>query len=103
MPETNGGGERAPAREEQHQPWTVGNGSFEVPPIVFDNLPVERLGRRTMRAEIVGFNPQPDPPGKWSATLEVYNLLTGHTRLLLGLPDALPRTPAVIGPSGAVN
>jgi hypothetical protein len=56
-----------------------------------------------MRAEIVGFNPQPDPPGKWSATLEVYNLLTAHTSLLLGLPDALPRTPAVIGPSGAVN
>jgi hypothetical protein len=28
-----------------------------------DIFPVERLGRRTLRAEIVAFNPQPDPPG----------------------------------------
>ena len=28
-----------------------------------DLFPVERWGRRTLRAEIVGFNPQPDPPG----------------------------------------
>jgi len=48
------------------------------------------LSRRTFRAEIVGFNPQPDPPGKWTATLEVVNRLTGRTSLLLGGPDTLP-------------
>jgi hypothetical protein len=49
-----------------------------------------RLSRRTFRAEIVGFNPQPDPPGKWAATLEVVDRLTGRTSLLLGGPDTLP-------------
>jgi hypothetical protein len=48
------------------------------------------LARRTFRAEIVGFNPQPDPPGKWAATLEVVNRLTNRTTLLLGGPDTLP-------------
>ena len=42
------------------------------------------LSRRTFRAEIVGFNPQPDPPGKWAATLEVVNRVTGRTSLLIG-------------------
>ena len=28
-----------------------------------DIFPVDRLGRRTLRADIAGFNPQPDPPG----------------------------------------
>jgi hypothetical protein len=46
--------------------------------------------RRTFRAEIVGFNPQPDPPGKWAVTLEVVDRLTGRTSLLLGGPDTLP-------------
>ena len=55
-----------------------------------DEFPVERLGRRTLRAEIVGFNPQPDPPGKYAATLEVFSQLTGHTSLLLGGPDTVP-------------
>ena len=50
-----------------------------------DIFPVDRLGRRTLRAEIVGFNPQPDPPGAYFATLEVYNLATGGTSVLLGL------------------
>jgi hypothetical protein len=53
-------------------------------------IPGTRLSRRTFRAEIVGFNPQPDPPGKWAATLEVVDRLTGRTSLLLGGPDVLP-------------
>jgi hypothetical protein len=52
-----------------------------------------RLSRRTFRAEIVGFNPQPDPPGKWAVTLEVIDRLTGRTSLLLGGPDTLPAAP----------
>ena len=55
-----------------------------------ENITVPRLGRRTFRAEIVGFNPQPDPPGKWAVTLEVVDRLTGRTSLLLGGPDTLP-------------
>jgi hypothetical protein len=55
------------------------------------------VGRRTFRAEIVGFNPQPDPPGHYGATLEVVNRLTGRTSLLLGNPDTLP--PVGIGDS----
>ena len=48
-----------------------------------DIFPVEQLGRRTLRAEIVGFNPQPDPPGMFVATLEVYSVTTGATSILL--------------------
>ena len=55
-----------------------------------ENTPGIRLSRRTFRAEIVGFNPQPDPPGKWAATLEVVDRLTGRTSILLGGPDTLP-------------
>jgi hypothetical protein len=58
-----------------------------------DIFPVDRLGRRTLRAEIVGFNPQPDPPGAYFATLEVYNLLTGVTSVQLGGPDTLQSAP----------
>ena len=54
------------------------------------NTTVPRLSRRTFRAEIVGFNPQPDPPGKWAATLEVVDRPTGRTSILLGGPDTLP-------------
>jgi hypothetical protein len=54
------------------------------------DFPAETLGRRTLRAEIVGFNPQPDPPGAYLATLEVVSLLTGRTSILLGGPDTLP-------------
>jgi hypothetical protein len=57
-----------------------------------------RLSRRTFRAEIVGFNPQPDPPGKWAVTLEVVDRLTGRTSLLLGGPDTLPAATAVGSP-----
>jgi hypothetical protein len=45
------------------------------------------LRRRTFRAEIVAFNPQPDPPARWAATLEVIDRLTERTTLLLGGPD----------------
>ena len=51
---------------------------------------IPRLGRRTFRAEIVGFNPQPDPPGKWAATLEIVDRLTARTTLVIGNPDELP-------------
>ena len=64
--------------------------SFEVNIGNPDIFPVDRLGRQTLRAEIVGFNPQPDPPGKYTATFEVYSLTTGHTSILLGGPDTLP-------------
>jgi hypothetical protein len=53
-------------------------------------FPLDAFGRRTLRAEIVGFNPQPDPPGAWFATLEVFNALTGRTSVFLGGPDTLP-------------
>jgi hypothetical protein len=49
-----------------------------------------RTSRRTFRAEIVGFNPQPDPPGKWAVTLEVVDRLSGRTSILLGGPDTMP-------------
>ena len=58
-----------------------------------ENTTAPRLSRRTFRAEIVGFNPQPDPPGKWAVTLEVIDRLTGRTSLLLGGPDTLPAAP----------
>jgi hypothetical protein len=65
-------------------------GSVEVAVQDEESIPGTRLGRRTFRAEIVGFNPQPDPPGKWAVTLEVVDRLTGRTSLLLGGPDTLP-------------
>jgi hypothetical protein len=63
-----------------------------------ENTIATRLGRRTFRAEIVGFNPQPDPPGKWAVTLEVVDRLTGRTSLLLGGPDTLPAAQIVTPP-----
>ena len=54
--------------------------------------------RRTFRAEIVGFNPQPDPPGQWAVTLEVVDRLTGRTNLLLGGLDTLPAAQIVPSP-----
>jgi hypothetical protein len=65
-------------------------GSFEINIGNPNELPTDRLGRRTLRAEIVGFNPQPDPPGRYTATFEIYSLVTGHTSVLLGGPDTLP-------------
>jgi hypothetical protein len=48
-----------------------------------------QTARRVLRAEIVGFNPQPDPPRVWVTTLEVIDLLTGRTTVLLGGPDTV--------------
>lgn len=90
-------GEVVQSREFQLAPGVVG--SFEVSIGNPDTLPVDRLGRRTLRAEIVGFQPPPDPGspppdpdslGRYAATLEVYSQLTGHTSILLGGPDTLP-------------
>jgi hypothetical protein len=81
-------GEIAQQRRLRVAPGAIG--SFDVNVGNPDEFPVERLGRRTLRAEIVGVNPQPDPPGTYAATLEVYNQLTGHTSILLGGPDTLP-------------
>jgi hypothetical protein len=55
--------------------------------------------RRPFRAEIVRFNPQPDPPGKWAVTLEVVDRLTGRTSLLLGGADTLPAA-QIVNPTG---
>ena len=59
-----------------------------------DGEDVPSRARRVLRAEIVGFNPQPDPPGDWVTTLEVIDVLTGRTSVLLGGPDTVgPQTP----------
>ena len=75
-------------------------GSVEVAIQDEENLTLARLARRTFRAEIVGFNPQPDPPGKWAVTLEVIDRLTARTTLLLGGPDTLPAA-QIVTPPGA--
>ena len=62
---------------------------------------IARLGRRTFRAEIVGFNPQPDPPGKWAVTLEIVDRLTARTTLVIGNPDILPAES--LAPPGAAQ
>jgi hypothetical protein len=72
--------------------------SLEVSVQDSEDFPADRLGRRTMRAEIVGFNPQPDPPGKFATTMEVYSLLSGHTSLFIGNPDILPLAQIVTPP-----
>ena len=79
-------------------------GSFEI-----IGNPNERIGisvpaaaRRTLRAEVVGFNPQPDPPGKYAVTFEVYSLLTGRTSILLGGPDTLPAA-LLVPPPGTIG
>ena len=80
----------APIQERRLQlaPGVIGSVELAVPGE--ENLILTPLSRRTFRAEIVGFNPQPDPPGKWAATLEVVNRATLRTSLLLGGPDTLP-------------
>jgi hypothetical protein len=75
-------------------------GSVEIAVQDEENITATRLSRRTFRAEIVGFNPQPDPPGKWGVTLEVVDRLTGRTSLLLGGPDTLPAA-QIVTPPGA--
>ena len=54
------------------------------------NTPGSRRPTRDFAAEIVGSNPQPDPPGKWAATLEVVDRLLRRTSILIGDPDILP-------------
>lgn len=53
-----------------------------------------RAGRVQVRAEWVGFNPQPDPPGrrfgKCLGTAEVFDDVTGKTTLVIGNPEDLP-------------
>ena len=79
-------------------------GSFEIigNPDERTGISVPAAVRRTLRAEIVGFNPQPDPPGKYAATFEVYNVLTGRTSILLGGPDTLPAG-LLVPPPGAIG
>jgi hypothetical protein len=77
-------------------------GSVELAVQDEENLILSPLSRRTFRGEIVGFNPQPDPPGKWAVTLEVVNRATGRTSLLLGGPDTLPAA-NIIAPPGAAQ
>jgi len=55
-----------------------------------EEFPPDSFGRRTLRAEIVGFNPQPDPPGAWFATLEAFGVRTGRTSLFIGNPEVFP-------------
>ena len=93
-------GEVAQERRFQVAPGVIA--SFEVNIGDPDIFPSDRLGRRTMRAEIAGFNPQPDPPGKYAATLEVYSQITGHTSILIGYPDTLPAA-QIVSPPGAVQ
>jgi hypothetical protein len=40
----------------------------------------------------VGFNPQPDPPGTYFATLEVFDMLTGRTHVFIPNPNEVPTT-----------
>ena len=65
------------------------------------NLILSPFSRRTFRAEIVGFNPQPDPPGKWAVTLEVVDRVSGRTTLVIGNPDILPAES--LAPPGAAQ
>jgi len=76
-------------------------GSVEIAIPDEENLILTPLSRRTFRAEIVGFNPQPDPPGKWAVTLEIIDRLTARTRLVIGNPDILPAES--LAPPGAAQ
>ena len=83
-------------------------GSFEISSKADERTALAALPvRQTLRAEIVGLQPPPDgdqpPPDpesvqKYAATLEVYNLLTGRTSILLGGPDTLPAATHVLTP-----
>lgn len=76
----------------QDRPFRVAPGAIRSVDVVVEdeeNFPVDRLGRRTLRAEIVGFNPQPDPPGTprtsgFGTTFEVFSEKTGQASILLG-------------------
>jgi hypothetical protein len=81
-------GTRVDERRLQLAPGVIG--SVELVVADQENTIAVPLSRRTFRAEIVGFNPQPDPPGKWAVTLEVVDRFTGRTNLFVGNPDILP-------------
>jgi hypothetical protein len=70
-----------------------------VPLAIQEEATAPPLRRRTFRAEIVAFNPQPDPPAPWAATLEVIDRLTERTSILLGGPDTMPGAPHVQSPN----
>ena len=83
-------------------------GSFEISSKADERTAVAAFPvRQTLRAEIVGYQPPPDGDSptdphsvqKYAATLEVYNLLTGRTSILLGGPDTLPATTLVPPPA----
>lgn len=71
--------ERAPGR--------IGSADFTLRDLA--SIPPDSHGRRTLRAEIVGFNPQPDPPGVWFTTLEVFGLF-GVTTVYGPEPHIVP-------------
>lgn len=80
-------GEVVGERRLQLPPGVTGAADFRVGD---GDLVPDRTGRRTLRAEIVGFNPQPDPPSEWFTTLEVINARTGRTTIMIGGPDTMP-------------
>jgi hypothetical protein len=84
------------AQELKAQAAPGATASFEINVGNPDIFPTDRLVRRTLRAEIVSFNPKPDPPGRYAATVEVYSVITSHTSLLLGGPDTLPPVPGIV-------
>jgi hypothetical protein len=49
-----------------------------------ENKPLPSVPRKQLRVELVGFNPQPDPPGLL-ATLEVFSTKTADTRFISDL------------------
>jgi hypothetical protein len=54
-----------------------------------DEMPRDtKVPRKQLRLELVGFNPQPDPPGLF-ANLEVFSTKTGATRFI-GDPLLVP-------------
>jgi hypothetical protein len=86
-------------RRLQLAPGVIGSVELEVQDE--RSLILTPFSRRTFRAEIVGFNPQPDPPGKWAVTLEVVDRVTGRTSLLIGHPEVLPAES--LAPPGAAQ
>ena len=93
----NRGGRMVQERRLQLATGVTGTVEFAIQDEV--NFPLESLGRRTLRAEIVGFNPQPDPPRWYATTFEVFSGANGRTSLLLGGPDTLPAA-TVVPPPG---
>ena len=101
----------APARRPQDRlqlaPGVIG--SFEIignpnERTAFSAVPI----RQTLRVEVVGYEPPPDPDTpppepdkvrKYATTLEIYNQLLGRTSILLGGPHTLPAATLVLSPA----